>query len=606
MTLAELLALLARWNELDDAERAELHEGMTAFVAESDDAEELEQVRSALLEATDAMLDAEQDDQTLEALTWTADVMDATRARITELETADADRAQRATELAERIRAEQGDGDDGEPGEGDGDGEGADAGDGEGAEGEGADGEAGDGDAGEAGDGEGAGDGEQAETREPVAADAAAGRRTPAQARRNRPDSAQRRQPAQARAHLVAAAGVPGVQMGARLDDPERLGRAFAETLAAMGNSPLRDGVRVPVATAEATWADEAFLDANPRGNMRKLDAVVTQQAITAAGGICAPRTPRYDLPTISTDDRPVRDGLTRFGADRGGVILPDVPTLAELSGAITVWTSANDADETPNPAAKACLRVDCGDDTPIDIDAVYQCLEFGNFNARTWPERVERFMQLAGAAHARIAESKMLTAIGAGSTAVTYGPILGSARDVLTGLDVLIAGTRSRHRMSVMQPFRMILPFWFRDQMRADLVRELPGSTQERLATANAEIDAFFAVRNVNITWSLDGETGQIFGAQGAGAVGGWPALAVGYLFPEGQWLFLDGGRLDFGLVRDSSLNSTNDFQMAMETFENVARYGAGESFRVSLSVCPDGTTSGTRDLDCPDSLAS
>lgn len=601
LTLEQILEMLARWADLTDDERTELNEGVAQWLAENDDADEIQTLRDGLLTATDTILDGDRDDQALEALGWIADVNDAARARQDELNSSAADREQRAQELADRIRAENGDGDDGDDDDGESAGDADDDADGgEGSEGEGDD------DAGSSDDDADAG-GENAEQREAVAADASAGRRrTPAQARRSRPEGSRRPAAPQRRASLVAAAGVPNVAMGARLDDPERLGQAISDTLAAMGNSPLRDGVRIPVAQARAEFPDESFLDANPRLNMRKLDAVVSDRAIVAAGGICAPAQPRYDLPQISTDDRPVRDALTRFGADRGGVILPDVPSLSDLTGAITVWTAANDADETPNPATKACLRIDCGDDETIQIDAVNRCLEFGNFNARTWPERVERFMQLAGAAHARIAESKMLTAIGAGSTAVTYGPILGSARDVLTGLDVLIASTRSTHRMSVAQPFRMILPFWFRDQMRADLVRELPGSTQERLATANAEIDAFFAARNVNVTWSLDGETGQIFAAQGAGAVGGWPAIAVGYLFPEGQWLFLDGGELDFGLVRDSTLNATNDFQLQMETFENVARYGAGQSFRIALSVCPDGSTSGTRDLDCPDSLAS
>jgi hypothetical protein len=598
MDLQELLDLLARWHELSDDERTTLHEGLTTYIAEHADLDDLDTIRTQLLAATDAMLDAEQTDDVLDALTWTAEVMDQARTRTTEIESADAERDQRAQELAERIRGEQasdGDGDDdgGEDGDGDESGDGEGEGDDDDASGS----TEGDGDD----DGEGAGDEESSEQREPVAA--SAGRASPGAARGNR--RGQRRPSGQRRSFLTAAAGVPDFALGQRVESRLDRALAFQSTLDALEGSPNRG--RVPVLRSRAQWDDDAFLDRNGPANLEKIERVTSLEAITAAGGICAPPTPRYDHPNLSTDERPVRDALVRFGADRGGVIIPGALQLADVAGASTVWTAANDANPT-DPTTKPCLRVECGDDETITIDAIYRCLEFGNFNARTWPERVDRVMQLAAAAHARLAETRLLERISALSTAVTYGPILGSARDVLTMLDVLIAGTRSRHRMSPRQPLRFLLPFWFRDQMRADLAREIPGATSERLATADATIDSFFAARQVNVTWHLDGEVAseQVMPAQGPGVINGWPAAAIGHLFPEGMFLFLDGGQLDFGVVRDSTLNATNDFQVAVEDFENVARHGPGEAFEVTLEVCPDGATSGTRDLACEDSLAS
>ena len=81
----------------------------------------------------------------------------------------------------------------------------------------------------------------------------------------------------------------------------------------------------------------------------------------------------------------------------------------------------------------------------------------------------------------------------------------------------------------------------------------------------------------------------GQIFGAQTAGALLEFPDTVVWYLFPEGTWLFLDGGELDLGLVRDSVLNSTNDFQIFMETFEGACMVGI-ESLKITSTVCPSG----------------
>jgi hypothetical protein len=40
-----------------------------------------------------------------------------------------------------------------------------------------------------------------------------------------------------------------------------------------------------------------------------------------------------------------------------------------------------------------------------------------------------------------------------------------------------------------------------------------------------------------------------------------------------QGTFLYLDGGTLDLGLIRDSTLNATNNFEIFAETFENIAR---------------------------------
>ena len=49
-------------------------------------------------------------------------------------------------------------------------------------------------------------------------------------------------------------------------------------------------------------------------------------------------------------------------------------------------------------------------------------------------------------------------------------------------------------------------------------------------------------------------------------------PAEVAWTLYPQGTFLAMDGGTLDLGIIRDSVLNSTNDFQIFAETFENVS----------------------------------
>jgi hypothetical protein len=78
---------------------------------------------------------------------------------------------------------------------------------------------------------------------------------------------------------------------------------------------------------------------------------------------------------------------------------------------------------------------------------------------------------------------------------------------------------------------------------------------------------------------------------AQTAAAVDGFPSsLEVGF-FPAGTFLHLDMAELNLGIVRDSTLNSTNDFQIFGESFENVARIGPDQAaYWMTLDICPTG----------------
>ena len=114
--------------------------------------------------------------------------------------------------------------------------------------------------------------------------------------------------------------------------------------------------------------------------------------------------------------------------------------------------------------------------------------------------------------------------------------------------------------------------------------------------------MEALLEAHGVSVIWHLDTPTGdgQIFGAQGAGALLTYPDTVKWWIYPEGSFLFLDGGTLDLGIVRDSTLNLTNDFQVFFETFEQMAWLGL-ESLAIASILCPNGATGGPATLiDC------
>lgn len=336
------------------------------------------------------------------------------------------------------------------------------------------------------------------------------------------------------------------------------------------------------------TPAERTLIDGDEAGNYRKIQDVVGPEALVASGGLCAPVEPYYDLALLATEATPVIDSLPRFAAERGGIRFMTPPTLASVTTAVGKMTAANDALGGTN-ATKTCQTIPCPAQTQVVIQAIYHCLSFGNMGARAWPELVEQFTGLTMAAHARVRETAALDAIAAGSTAVTAGAIGGAVNTLLGQVIVAADGMRNRQRMDPNAVLRGYFPTWTLGLLLTDLIR----GQFDRFSRDKAGVAALLReMAGVEATFYMDGATagGQVMGAQAGGALNSYPANVRWYLFPEGTWLRLDAGELDLGIVRDSVLNATNDFQMFGEVFENFANIGVESIAINSTAVCASG----------------
>jgi len=399
---------------------------------------------------------------------------------------------------------------------------------------------------------------------------------------------------------ITAGADLPGITAGSEFSSISEVAQAILSRKHGMGRTSGGDGEQHTVATFSTTYPANRSLSANDiEGNRSKINAVVAPEAIIAAGGLTAPVETSYDIFELGeTSVRPVRDALAVFGADRGGLRFMTPPVLADLEGAVSVWTMQDDIEAStpsaPNPV-KPALRVSAGVEVTVYTDAIPLILTFGNLSSRAYPELVERHTQLGMVQQARFAETRLLTRIGALSTQVTAGAQLGAARDIFVQVEQAASAYRSRYRLDPNSPLRVIFPEWFKNALRADLTKQLPGDGRDgTFNLGEAEINKWFTTRNINVSWHLDGETGQIFGAQADGALLGFPSDVIWYLFSEGTFLFLDGGTLDLGIVRDSTLNGTNDYKIFLETFEGVAKVGV-ESLRIKSALAIKGSASST-----------
>lgn len=586
--IAELLARLA------DLTAAELEQGITL-------------VRERAGELADVEITPEVADE----LTSLADALDQFTGRQTELEEQAAQQAERAAAALARINGEGPEDENDEDGE-----DGDDSGDGEDADAE----------------GQPAG-----ETREPVTASGrgAGGTGTPLprpgeMTRRTGRQSARSRdrqpEPLRARQVVVAAADLgSGISSGQQFDSVDPLVEAFDRRRQSIAGVKGGNGEKIAVLSIQTTYPDERILTDDAALNRQRIRAASSTRAIVAAGdvqrargavvaagGLCAPVETVYDIEVLGSTARPVRDALLGFQTSRGGIQFRRPPVFqdSEPEGGFRVWTLADDEaqndDTVADPDPKPCLPVWCPDMDTAYIEGIPLCLTFSNITARFDPESTAANIRATQIAHARFLENRLMTKIANGSKTLTSPAVVSAARDLLVMADKTIAYFRNRHRLEDAVPLRHVLPRWARDMIRADLTRGMAGDL-EALAVADAEINAWFARRNVNITWHLDGRGATTAGAGEVampaqfyadapdnGVLPGFPDAVESLIWSEGDWTYLNGGNLDLGVVRDSTLNAQNQYKTFAEQFEGLASRGV-EPLRVVAGAQPTGAVVGT-----------
>ena len=390
---------------------------------------------------------------------------------------------------------------------------------------------------------------------------------------------------------ITAGADIPGYTAGSTINNMSEVAEAMSKRLHGLRRVNGGDGEQHIVASITTQYPEERTLSTDAESNWKKVQNVVGPEALVAAGGHQAPFEVKYDIFGIGTTARPVRDCLPRFQADRGGIRYIVPPVLSSYGNAVGIWTAANDSAETPDPAAKLSLTVTAATESTVATDAVTLQLQFGNLLTRAYPELIARHNELGLIQHAREAEGQILTRLTALSTAVTSASIIGVARDFLVQVGRAASAYRGRHRLEADAPLRVIAPYWIKDAMAADLVLSAPG---DNMLNAYGEIDGYLAARGVNICYHLEEPTG----AQGSGAMNEFGDTLTWYMFAEGTFLFLDGGTLDLGIIRDSTLVGTNDYKMFVETFEGVAKVGV-ESLKVASTIAVNGTAAALRDTN-------
>lgn len=396
---------------------------------------------------------------------------------------------------------------------------------------------------------------------------------------------------------LVITASTPtaGLPIGTRIETLDRLVATvhnFAKGTPVTTGSPNF----VPLATIQNSFDTVLSDRTSPAAVEAALKEMTKEDVLVAAGGWCAPSEIRYDFFNIACEDGIV--DLPTIGIERGGIRWPVSPSLADVfSGAFTnatnpwVWTEGDDIAAVTGSPTKPCVRVPCPDFDEARLECYGICLTAGNLTDSAYPEATRNYLALLMAAHARAMNTRYLAQMVAQSTAVgTLGTAgEGTTAPLLGSIELAAIDYRTRYGMCQDAVLEVILPTWVRGMIRSDLAKR---SGMAMFEVTDAMIADWFTVRNVRVQLVTDWQV-RASGTPGfSSALTSWPTTVQFMLFAAGTFVRGNGMSLDLGVVRDSTLNSTNDHTAAWsEECHLIAKFGH-ESRLYTINVCADGTT--------------
>jgi hypothetical protein len=424
--------------------------------------------------------------------------------------------------------------------------------------------------------------------------------------------AAQQQAPGQAppKLDIVASVQVPDRPANSKLETIGDLAACYSATAKGMGVTA--DGRRSGPQVARVRKSYEHTLD--ERSTPAQVDELVNfltsddnKEALVAGGGWCAPPQTRYDFFNIAGFDGGV--DMPEFGVQRGGIIFPTSPSLADavfdvgstgtanknLAGfganfdylsSPWLWTETTDIATVTGAPNKPVVRVPCPSFSARQALECYGIiLTAGNLTDDAYPEATQNTLRLLNAAHDHVINARYIAAmVSASSAAIT---ISGSGNrpifnQLMSGMAMAMVDYREKFGMESTAILEIVLPRWVIAWVAADLAyRPYAGADVQLLNQTRAEMVNYFAVRGGAVQFVGDWQvrTAGLFGNPAAlpgGAVVAWPTSVQALVYAAGTFIRGNGLTLDFGVIRDSVLNAENDFTAAFtEECHLIAKVG-------------------------------
>lgn len=264
------------------------------------------------------------------------------------------------------------------------------------------------------------------------------------------------------------------------------------------------------------------------------------------------------------------------------------VPTSTTFTYADTATNVTSAASTGTTGAQKGCMRIPCPTWTECRMEAEGLCVTHGNLSDRAWPELTKQFLSIVMGAHQRRMSAAKIAKVLADTATVTPGAGMASSDatgDLLNVVSLAAADLRSQYRISKRRSVDLLLPDWTLEVLRSNMA--MRQGVWDAMNITDGQITAWLTARGVRVQFTPDWQ--PLYSTTAATA---WPANVTFAIWLTGSYFSIDGGEIDLGVVRDSTLNATNDFTAAWsEQFYQVCRRGPqGRQYTVPLSV--DGIT--------------
>lgn len=410
---------------------------------------------------------------------------------------------------------------------------------------------------------------------------------------------------------ILASADIPGVPTGGQVNGMMGLVAAVQGRARTLG-----DGQQAFVAQVQKKFKHTLGLDPSPEEIAEVLKDVTDVESLVAAGGWCAPSTVSYDLFNIAAAPGAGTLDLPRVGITRGGLRYPVSPSYANVIDGFAAiptgnglplwsWTETQDlaaVTGTAQSGTKTCGRIPCVAylEQRLACDGI--CLTAGNLMAEAFPENVANYVDLLMKAHAHKMNTKRIsqivglsvTSASATGTGFTRGDE-GVVAPVMGAVALAAVDYRARYAMDMNAVLEVILPVWIRAMMLSDLIRR---TGVDMLDVAESRLLRMFDARGVRVQWVDDWQIRASTYPGQSTALTGWPTTVSFMIYAPGTFVLGEGLQLDLGVMRDSTLNATNDYT-AMWTEECWLIAQLGHESRIyTVGVCADGTT-GAANID-------
>jgi hypothetical protein len=428
--------------------------------------------------------------------------------------------------------------------------------------------------------------------------------------------------PALPRQRLAVTAGVdiPGVARGSDLTSLDDLVHAVQRTARTM--PVTRDGTGQERLVASIRNEFEHTVD--DRTSPAQVDELLAylrrpekMEALLAGGGWCAPSEIRYEFFNVSDVSGLV--DLPTVGITRGGLRFPVSPSIADafkndagstiglapfgatFSNASDpwLWTETDDVASVTGSPLKPTLRVACPSFSEARLECYGLTMTAGNLTDDSYPEATAHTLRLLLNAWQHAQNARIISQMVSLSSAAITG--IGAAakpvfQTVMNGLSLATTDYKAKYGMNDDTICEVVAPFWLQELIQADLAWRGGAANGDLLSITDAQINQYAADRAFRVQWVNDWQV------RGSGQFGNtttplvaWPTTADVLVFAAGTFVKGNGMTLDLGVVRDSTLNKTNDFTAAWsEECHLVARVG-NESRRYTLTFAVDGGTGGS-----------